>query len=224
MERNALKDLISNESWRVQKAHRTLANLPAAHTEALPMWLNRLLAEPKNNRRDFKILRAYRRGLLHYDRPQGWGYPTNWKEVASRIRKLDNFRCVVCAAQDRVIDVHHIIYASNFGTHQQANLVSLCRPCHEAEHERTFDLGEASGEYYALSASHPPPAQPSPPPPRSPPPITAELPRSATINDSHIPIRAVPQPERFCGHCRSLVIPMTRFLWIKRCPNCGYSI
>jgi hypothetical protein len=146
MERRAQLDLTSAEAWRRQKAQKTLANLSEAHADALPQWLNKLLAQSKNSTGDFKILRAHRRGLLHYDRPKGWGYPANWKDVAARIRKLDKFQCVACGATDQVLDVHHIVYVSNFGTHQQTNLVSLCRTCHETEHKRSFDFGEGTNE------------------------------------------------------------------------------
>lgn len=146
MERNALRDLEFGEPWQRAKAQRTLSDIGKAYVDALPQWLNKLLANPENTRIDFKLLRAHRRGLLHYNRPAGWGYPNNWKEVASRIRKLDGFQCIACAAQDQTIDVHHIVYVSNFGTHQQSNLISLCRECHETEHKRSFDLGETENE------------------------------------------------------------------------------
>jgi 5-methylcytosine-specific restriction endonuclease McrA len=142
MERNALRDIEFGEPWQKAKAQKTLSDISKAYADALPQWLNRLLANPENTKKDFKLLRAHRRGLLHYDRPAGWGYPNNWKDVASRIRKLDCFQCIACAARDRTIDVHHIVYLSNFGTHQQSNLISLCRECHESEHRRSFDLGE----------------------------------------------------------------------------------
>lgn len=153
MERRSRMDLTSTEPWRRQRAKWTLENLLSAHADALSRWLNNLLAAPKNSTKDFKILRAHRRGLLHYDRPKGWGYPASWKDVASRIRRLDHNKCVACKANDRVIDVHHIVYVSNFGTHQQSNLVALCRPCHEAEHKRVFDFGEQSQENLSLSDS-----------------------------------------------------------------------
>jgi 5-methylcytosine-specific restriction endonuclease McrA len=146
MERNALRDLELGEPWQKAKAQKTLSDIGKAYVDALPQWLNRLLANPENTRKDFKLLRAHRRGLLHYDRPAGWGYPNNWKEVASRIRRLDGFQCIACAAQNQTIDVHHIVYVSNFGTHQQSNLISLCRECHETEHKRSFDLGETESE------------------------------------------------------------------------------
>lgn len=166
MERNAHRDQASEEQWKRMKAEHTLANIDAAHAEALPNWLNRLVADPNNTSRDFKVVRAYRRGLLHFDPPAGWGYPKNWKEIASRIRQLDNFACIACAAQDRTIDVHHIVYVSNYGTHQQSNLISLCRQCHEAEHKRVFDFGEAKDD--SIPGEEGPPVQVlSAPPPRT---------------------------------------------------------
>jgi len=128
--------------WKQQKAERTLSNLEAEVDQALPGWLNRLVADDSNKTKIFKIIRAHRRGLLHLDRPHRWGYPNNWKEVTQNIRKLDNFTCVSCSATGVELHVHHIVYASNFGTHQKTNLVTLCRICHEKEHERVFDFGE----------------------------------------------------------------------------------
>lgn len=128
--------------WRQEKARRTLANFEHEHQNALPDWTTRLLADPKNTAKIFKIVRAHRRGLLHFDRPHGWGYPTNWRAVATKIRALDGHKCIACGTQNIELHVHHIVYASNFGTHQKQNLVTLCRRCHEAEHETVFDFGE----------------------------------------------------------------------------------
>lgn len=232
MQRWALHDMSSTDAWRRDKALWTLGNLQAAHSKALPRWLNKLLAEQKNSGHDFKILRANRRGLLHHHRPLSWGYPANWSEVASRIRRLDNFQCLVCTKRDQALDVHHIVYTSNFGTHQQANLVSLCRPCHEAEHDRTFDVGEVEVEGEVTSISDPEPPQL---PPQSPPVSLASSPPqlsqmgaksllSAAETESIKTIRGVSQQQRFCGHCRTLVTPKSRFLWVGQCPNCGCSI
>jgi 5-methylcytosine-specific restriction endonuclease McrA len=255
METNALRDIESGEPWQKARAERTLSNINAAHTSALPQWLNRVLADQKNSKKDFKLLRAHRRGLLHYDRPTGWGYPKNWKEVASRIRQLDGFQCTACAAQDQTIDVHHIVYVSNFGTHQQTNLISLCRSCHEAEHKRNFDLGESEDEQAissaeilmdtegslqgvedlkplqpSISASIPqqPPRQPnsqlttSSTPLNPPAPTTSASPVRLEQTTTALSNAAVAQ--RFCGHCRTLVIPKRRFLLLKQCPNCEHAI
>jgi 5-methylcytosine-specific restriction endonuclease McrA len=139
--------------WRQEKAQRTLANFESEYLEALPDWTTHLLADPTNRSRIFKIVRAHRRGLLHYNRPNGWGYPANWRDIAATIRTLDGYACVVCGATDAELHVHHIVYASNFGTHQKQNLVTLCRPCHEDEHETVFDFGETSPAPESLPAT-----------------------------------------------------------------------
>ncbi len=128
--------------WRQERAQRTLENFEQEHRDALSEWTNHLLAVPENRSKVFKIVRAHRRKLLHYDRPHSWGYPKNWVEIAANIRALDGYKCVTCGAQGAELHVHHIVYASNFGTHQKNNLVTLCRSCHEEEHETVFDFGE----------------------------------------------------------------------------------
>lgn len=128
--------------WEQERAERVLENLDGAVDRALPRWINKLLAAESNKTKVFKIIRAHRRGLLHEDRPQRWGYPKNWKEIANNIRRLDGFSCVACSATNCELHVHHLVYASNFGTHQKSNLVTLCRECHEKEHKRVLDFGE----------------------------------------------------------------------------------
>ena len=253
MERNALRDIESGEPWQKARAERTLSDIGTAHASALPQWLNKVLANPNNTKRDFKLLRAHRRGLLHYDRPIGWGYPSNWKDIASHIRQLDGFQCVSCAAQDKVIDVHHIVYVSNFGTHQQTNLISLCRTCHEAEHKRNFDLGERESEQVIFAAETPTEADDTaqnaihpdsllsvllapiptlPPPNPIPQPLATSLPlsvptrpaMSAKLELATMHSSDAAAAQRFCGHCRTLVIPKRRFLLFKQCPNCEHPI
>jgi len=141
--RRAEKDLTgAREKWMRDKAARILDDPSQEVERALNGWINRLLANKLNRQKSFRIIRAHRRGLLHFDRPYRWGYPANWIEVAKNIRKLDHFTCVVCAATGVELHVHHIVYASNFGTHQKSNLVTLCRRCHEKEHSRVLDFGE----------------------------------------------------------------------------------
>lgn len=144
MLRRATRDVSSSDIplWQQQKAEHLLGNLEAEVDIALPAWINKLVADASNRSKIFKIIRAHRRGLLHFDRPHRWGYPSNWKTVASRIRKLDKNACVTCSTSDSELHVHHIVYASHFGTHRKTNLVTLCRSCHETEHERALDFGE----------------------------------------------------------------------------------
>ncbi len=137
MERNAQHDLQSNEEWKRLKAHRILNNLDATVAEKLNDWITSLLKKPENSTRDFKIMRAYRRGLLRMDGLAD--YPTNWRDVARGIRVRDGLRCSSCGTSEHILDVHHIVYLSKHGTNQQNNLVTLCRTCHESEHGRILD-------------------------------------------------------------------------------------
>lgn len=116
MERNALRDLESSDDQLRRKARWTLDNFEAAYQRALPGWLNRLLANDDNSTRDYKTVRAQRRGLLRLDGVRAWSYPSNWKDVAAGIRKRDGYKCKACGERDAELHVHHIIYLSNFGT------------------------------------------------------------------------------------------------------------
>lgn len=141
--RRAELDLISAKpKWIQDKALAILENPTAELEQALPTWINRLVADTSNRTKIFKMIRAERRGLLRRRSPQRWGYPKNWPEVARKIRRMDEFTCVACRATGVELHVHHIVYVSHFGTHKQTNLVTLCRPCHELEHKREFDFGE----------------------------------------------------------------------------------
>lgn len=141
MLRNAQKDLNSTETWKREKAKKTLENLEFSVEEALHDWITKLLAKPDNNgERKFMSMRAYRRGILRMD-----GFadrPNNWKDFARQIRQRDKYQCMDCGATDTLLDVHHIIYLSHHGTNQKHNLVTLCRKCHEAVHGREFDILE----------------------------------------------------------------------------------
>lgn len=141
MLRNAERDLQSPEEWKRQKAQKVRNNLDGEVAAALHNWITRLLEAPGNSTRDFKIMRAHRRGLL---RLEGFAkYPSNWTDIARKIRHRDGYQCKVCGCTDSTLDVHHIIYLSHHGTNQQSNLITLCRRCHEVEHDREFDWPEA---------------------------------------------------------------------------------
>ncbi len=271
MVKRALAGLESPEAAIRSRARWTLDHLELARERALPRWLKRLLSDQANTSRDFKMMRANKRGLLHFDRPRSWGYPKNWTEVASTIRRLDGYRCVACGTGDRVLDVHHIVYVSHFGTHQKPNLITLCRPCHEAEHARSLDTGETAASASSDHEGRPSTAMPG---------CTRESQQAATVARKQDPAKSqtdggtrsggqaatLPlgtmtqrpteagpggvtvhpdsvnqstttdsqrsgrvrnpsrQPERYCGYCRNLVIPVKRLLWFRSCPRCGSSI
>ena len=184
MRKNAERDLESEEDWKRRKARRTLDNFDSALAAALPDWITKLLAKQENSTRDFKIMRAHRRGLLRMD---GFAdYPSNWPEVARSIRARDRMRCTTCGTMNEILDVHHIVYLSKHGTNQQHNLITLCRPCHQAEHGREFDGLEAK-DPESISPMQPPPGEcPSPTPVIRPPPpqsaSTAPIPPNSRID------------------------------------------
>lgn len=139
MQRTAERDLKSDEEWKRRRAQHTLDNINVAVAAKLHDWITRLLSDPNNSTRDFKIMRAYRRDLLRKevfaDRPS----EEVWKKVSQRIRHRDDGKCKACGATNTILDVHHIIYLSRHGTNNQNNLITLCRKCHDAEHDGILD-------------------------------------------------------------------------------------
>ena len=60
----------------------------------------------------------------------------DWKRKRALVLKRDNYRCVHCGA--RATQVHHKQYARrNIGKEPIEWLVSVCKSCHEQQHERT---------------------------------------------------------------------------------------
>lgn len=55
-----------------------------------------------------------------------------WKRKRYVVMKRDNWRCVHCGA--RATQVHHKRYLRKIGKEPIEWLVSLCKPCHEAQH------------------------------------------------------------------------------------------
>lgn len=225
MERNALRDLTAPEEWKRRRARWKLDNFAAAHAEALPGWLNDLLANERNRTRDYKTVRAHRRGLLRLDGVRAWSYPSNWERVAAGIRKRDGYACKACGKGDAELHVHHIIYLSNFGTNQQSNLVTLCRACHEKEHDHVFDFGERD-DPEARNPLKPKPehaeaqGQPrrepaevlSPAPPPTPAPMSRPVEPPSEVSIDPFDRCGMPFEEVF----------FPAFGYVYRCTGCGY--
>ena len=57
-------------------------------------------------------------------------YAGRWREI-SRLWRARNPICGACR-QQLAVEVHHIVPLRDGGTHHHANLVGLCRECHEA--------------------------------------------------------------------------------------------
>lgn len=56
-----------------------------------------------------------------------------WAELRARILKRDRYKCRKCGAV--AVQVHHLTYKRVFHESPE-DLLSLCIPCHEAEHEK----------------------------------------------------------------------------------------
>jgi len=51
------------------------------------------------------------------------------------VKRRDGWRCTRCGKDDRrVLKAHHIIAVQDGGEHTEANMITLCHTCHEAEH------------------------------------------------------------------------------------------
>jgi 5-methylcytosine-specific restriction endonuclease McrA len=55
-----------------------------------------------------------------------------WKQRASRMRKLAGYRCQRCGKKGVPLDVHHLTY-ERFGNERDSDLLVVCRPCHRIE-------------------------------------------------------------------------------------------
>jgi hypothetical protein len=70
---------------------------------------------------------------------QGEGYPDDWDARRRKVYQRDNYTCQNCGVQggpngDAVLHGHHIVPKSKGGSHQLANLQTLCGHCHDNIH------------------------------------------------------------------------------------------
>ncbi|WP_336346203.1 HNH endonuclease [Halalkalicoccus ordinarius] len=67
------------------------------------------------------------------------GYPSDWDSRRRAVYKRDGYTCQNCGAQggpygNTELNAHHIVPKSKGGTHSKNNLVTICKPCHNAVH------------------------------------------------------------------------------------------
>lgn len=58
-----------------------------------------------------------------------------WAVISRLVRRRDQNRCQLCGATNTVLDIHHLTYERR-GFEELRDLITLCHPCHFAEHER----------------------------------------------------------------------------------------
>lgn len=70
-----------------------------------------------------------------------------WDKKRRERLSHDGYTCQQCGATGQPLDVHHLTY-DRLGDERISDLVSLCRPCHKAEHSTkvVFDFCQTCGE------------------------------------------------------------------------------
>ncbi|MGN6674425.1 MAG: FAD-dependent thymidylate synthase [Thermomicrobiales bacterium] len=63
------------------------------------------------------------------------------KEQAPRVHARNNYRCIICGGKEN-LHAHHLdpVWHNPARARDQANLTSLCQPCHTNLHRRNLDL------------------------------------------------------------------------------------
>lgn len=63
-------------------------------------------------------------------------YPDDWGIRREYVASRDRFTCRICSRKGWLgFHVHHLKPLSNGGTNDPANLIYLCKICHENQHE-----------------------------------------------------------------------------------------
>ncbi|MFL5692217.1 MAG: RNA-guided endonuclease IscB [Ktedonobacteraceae bacterium] len=73
-----------------------------------------------------------------YQHGVNYGYANTKAYVLTR----DGYLCQQCQgkSKDRRLEVHHIVFRSKHGSDEEANLLTLCKMCHESLHAGTITL------------------------------------------------------------------------------------
>lgn len=71
-------------------------------------------------------------------------------EVRAAVLKRDQYRCRRCGDQELTrLTVHHFVFRSQGGGHDEDNLVTLCwNPCHRLIHEGKVSVANKDGRWF----------------------------------------------------------------------------
>lgn len=56
-----------------------------------------------------------------------------WRVIRDRIFKRDNYTCGYCGARGVKLECDHIVPVSKGGVHDDANLMTACKPCNRSK-------------------------------------------------------------------------------------------
>ena len=87
---------------------------------------------------EIRLLRAYALGLVNSRREQiSRPEKVQYDALKQSIRKQDGYKCVCCERDFSTVElhVHHVIPLYQSGTNAIGNLVTLCYPCHNKQHD-----------------------------------------------------------------------------------------
>lgn len=122
---------------RIAAVSMSIHTLPQAVEVEVQQFLARAKGPGPTQSKDTRLLRAYFAGLINLDRTAS-ARPelAEYEEQKRRIRARDRYTCLRCGRgfSQGELHVHHVIPLSRFGTNEDANLVTLCHPCHNKQH------------------------------------------------------------------------------------------
>jgi 5-methylcytosine-specific restriction endonuclease McrA len=71
--------------------------------------------------------------LVSQKRPRIRAMPKQYAKLRREVLERDSWRCQKCGSL-RNLDVHHVRRRSTLGDDAEANLITLCRNCHQMLH------------------------------------------------------------------------------------------
>jgi 5-methylcytosine-specific restriction endonuclease McrA len=60
------------------------------------------------------------------------GVKNSWWDIRNKVLARDDYKCFYCGQPAE--EVHHLIPLSKGGTTTMANLISICKTCHDRQH------------------------------------------------------------------------------------------
>lgn len=149
-----IADANSNDPRLASQAQARLVDFDAYIARRFPQWLSRRLAEngtlpngaPRSPSPEVKLIRAHLKGLVRLHRSYT-KFPPNWATTSLQLKHQDGgLACNLCGetSPPDQLHVHHIVFRSRSGTNNRNNLVVLCIPCHQCQHDHR--IGQHQGE------------------------------------------------------------------------------